>query len=550
MDFRTITKLKRFKDIVLILLKYGFEDMVDRLDLPAVGPLEPTHRAGEGLGTYERIRHALEDLGPTFVKFGQIMSLRPDLLPQPLIRELTGLQDDVRPEGFETVRDRVEREMQKPVGEAFNIFDPTPVAAASLSQVHRGVLRDDGAIVAVKVQRPGIRKKVEQDLDILEAVVQRLHARLEEARIYDLPGLVKITRRTLLNELDFTREARHMKIARMHQGDHRDVYIPEVLTPFCTRNLLVMEYIQGARLKNISPESLPEAEELARGGLRSSIRQILEHGFFHADPHPGNILITEASELCLLDWGMVGRLTREARYELVDLIHAVVDRDTERLVSALLMIARSEKDVDRRSLERDLLDILDAHFALPLKELRIGQLLLDITTLLREYKLRLPSDLGIMIKALLTAEGSARHIYPDLDVVSEAEPHVKRIAEQRFKPSRLWRTFHAKLSQLLAFQGRMPRLFSQIIDKVDRGHLSIRFEHENLEGLQNTLENIFNRLTFGVIIGALIIGSSMIITTGIGPLLFGFPLLGLLGYLISAVLGLWLVYNIIRSRRY
>jgi ubiquinone biosynthesis protein len=549
-EFKTVAKLNRFREIVVTLFKYGFEDLVERLNLPGMGTVERPERVESGMGTYERIRRALEDLGPTFVKLGQVMSLRPDLLPPPLIKELSRLQDDVNPVEPSTVQEMVERSLGRPTHEVFRIFDPEPVAAASLSQVHRGVLRKEGWAVAVKVQRPRIRQKVETDLDILKAVVDRIHSHVEEIRIYDLPGLLEVTRGTMIRELDFKREARHMRIARAYLRSEDDVLIPEVYDPYCTKHLLVSEYIQGSKISERGPDVVLDAEQLGKQGLRSAIRQILEHGFFHADPHPGNLLITPENRLCLLDWGMVGRLTREARYELVDFIHAVVDKDTGRLVNVLLMLASAEGDVDRRGLERDLLDILDSHLAMPIKEMAIGHLLLDITTILRQYRLRLPSDLGIMIKALITAEGSARQIYPDLDVVSEAEPLVRELAAARYKPAVLWRNLHSKLSQIMTLQGRVPRLLAQIVDKVDRGQLNIRFEHENLDDLRSTLENISNRLTFGIIIGALIIGSSMIITTGVGPLLFGFPALGIIGFSISGMLGLWLIFNIIRNRRY
>ncbi len=550
MDFKTLSSLGRFKEIILTLVRYGFSDLVQRLALPGTASVEKITHVESELSTYERIRKVLEDLGPTFIKFGQIMSLRPDLLPQPLIKELRRLQDDVTVLPFSDMEKVIEESLGGPVRDFFRILDPEPVAAASLSQVYRGVLQEGGHLVAVKVQRPGIRRKMERDLDILKAVVVRLHERLEELRAYDLPDLLKLVREHLLRELDFRIEFRYMKIARSYAAEDGEIYIPEVYGDFSTRHLLVMEYVQGERLGELDRTQLAGAEDLAKRGLRTALKQILDDGFFHADPHPGNILITPGERLCLLDWGMVGRLTQSARNELIHLIHAVVERDTERVLDTLLTIAKTETSVDRRAIEMALLDIIDSHLAAPLREMRIGQLLLDITSLLREHRLRLPPDLGIVTKALITAEGSARIIYPDLNVVAEAEPYVKELALGQYKPSALWHTLHTKMTQILAFQGRVPRLLAQIADKVDQGKLSIRFEHENLEGFNRSFGNSFNRLTMGIIVAALIIGSSMIITTGVGPLLFGFPALGVIGYLISACIGLWLVISIIRTRRY
>ena len=550
MDLKTLAGLRRFKDIVMILMKYGFNDLIDRLEIPGIDLVRKIHKVDHEMGTFERIRCALEDLGPSFVKFGQIMSLRPDLLPPALIHELSKLQDEVAPVEFLQIKDTVEKNIVGSLQETFTIFDAAPLAAASISQVHRGVLSRDGRIASIKVQRPGIRSKIKADLDILAAIANKLHDRVDDLKTYDLPNLVRVTRRNLLRELDFKREARNMKIAKSYAGEHSEIYIPEVYEEYCTERLLVMEYVQGTKLKNLDTTALTDPESTAKQGLKAAIKQILEDGFFHADPHPGNLLITGDERICLMDWGMTGRLSQRDRHEIIDLLKSVVDKDSEAMVHALLRIGSAEAAIDRRGLERELLDILDSYYAVPIKKMNIGQLLMAITELLRTYRLRLPPDLVIMIKALVTAEGTARLIYPDLDVVSEAKDYISTLALERFKPESLWRSFRFSLSQFLSLQQEVPTRIVQILSKADRGGLTLGFRHENLAGFMKTLDNITNRLTFGIIIGAMIIGSSMIITTGIGPLLFGFPALGVIGYLISGLLGLWLVFNIIRKRKY
>jgi ubiquinone biosynthesis protein len=549
LDFQSLSRLGRFKDIVVVLAKYGFNDLVQRLDVPGIQWVEKITHAERGLGTYERMRHALEDLGPTFVKFGQIMSLRPDLLPAPLLKELSKLQDEVPPVPRTEIETVIEESFGSPLDEVFTIFDAEPIAAASLSQVHRGVLKDMGLIVCAKIQRPGIRKKIQRDLDIMAAIAERLHERSEDLQVYDLPNLVRVTRKNLMRELDFLREARNMKIARAYASD-TDIYVPEVYDSHCSERILVMEYMLGTKLKDMDPSRLEDPETLAKQGLEAAIKQIFEDGFFHADPHPGNLLITEQKGLCLLDWGMAGRLTEKDRYELIDLLKAVVDKDSDAMLHAVLRMSSEKEAIDTRSLERDLLDILDSYYAVPIKDLNMGQLLLAVTSLLRQYRLKLPPDLVIMVKALVTAEGTARQIYPDLDVISEAKDQVGHLAVSRLSPKVLWRQIQTNLSSLLSAQRELPRRLNQIIDKLERGQLSLRFRHENLEGLLGALENASNRLTLGVIIGALIVGSSMIITTGIGPLLLGFPALGVVGYFISGILGLWLIFTILRTRKY
>jgi ubiquinone biosynthesis protein len=549
MDFLNLAKLGRFKAIVMTLLKYGFDEVVTRLDVPGIELVKKISHAHAELGTYERIRLALEDLGPTFIKFGQIMSLRPDLLPAPLLHELSKLQDEVAPVKFSEARQVVEKSLGRPIDEVFTIFDSEPLAAASLAQVHRGVLKKEGWVVSVKVRRPGIRKMIETDLSILAAIAARLHERSEELASYDLPNLVKVIRRNLIREIDFRQEARNMKIA-LSYASGSEIHIPTVYEDYCSEQLLVMEYVLGTKLKDMGEGGLSDPEALAKRGLRAAIKQILDDGFFHADPHPGNLLITAQEGLCLVDWGMVGRLTEKDRYELIDLIKSVVDKDSDGLVHALLRLCKKRDLIDTRALERQILTILDSFHAVPLKDLNIGQMLLEITALVRDYHLTLPPDLVIMVKALVTAEGTARRIYPDLDVVTEAREQVTQVAVERFRPALLWRAIRTTISDLLAAQSEIPARLREILEKLERGELGLRFHFEELGRLIHTLENSSNRLTFGIIIAALIIGSSMIITTGIGPLLFGFPALGVIGYMISGILGLWLVFNIIRSRKY
>lgn len=551
MDLSTLTSLSRFKDIVVILIRYGFSDLVDRLDLPGKRPKTPSS-AAEETTTYERLRLAIEALGPTFIKIGQIMSLRPDMLPPDMITELQKLQDDVAAVSFESVRPAIEAELGESLEAVFPVFETDILAAASLSQVYRAALGPDGPAVAVKVQRPDIRPMVETDLKIMEFFADRIHQHFDELRLYDLPSLVRESRQTLLRELDFRREARYMKVARALMREQSGIYVPEVHESLCTERLLVMEYISGTKLRDVDISTMPaDAPRMAREGLRAGIKQIFEDGFFHADPHPGNIMVTEDHQLCLIDWGMVGRLTVSDRYDLVDLIRALADRDSQRLTEVVLKVSVDMGDgIDRRGLERDLLDIIDLYATVPIRDLNLGRLLLDVTFSMRAHGLGIRPDLATMIKALITLEGVARQLYPDLDVLAEAEPYIHDIVARRYSFESIWRNLSDHLAALFTARGRFPKRLSRIVEQLEHGDLRIRFEHQNLKELQQTLENTFNRLTFGIIIAALLIGSSMIITTGIAPHLFGYPAFGIIGYLVSGVLGLWLVYNIIRNRKY
>lgn len=530
-------------------MKYGFDELVQQLNLPGLNLIKRVRSVDSTVSTYQRIRHALEDLGPTFVKFGQILSLRPDMLPAELVLELGKLQDDVASLAFDEIREVVENTFGQSIKKTFSVFDAAPLASASISQVHRGTLRKEGVIACVKIQRPGIRKIIEADLGILESIALLINQKSDELKSYDLPNLVRVIRRDLLRELDFTREARNMKIARGYAAES-DTYIPEVYDDYCSEQLLVTEFIQGVQLKDIDSIGLEDPEALAKQGLKTAIKQILEDGFFHADPHPANLLIMENDKLALIDWGMVGRLTEKDRFELIGILKSVVEKDSSTLVNALLNITKGKKSIDFKTMERDLLDILDSYHAVPIKDINIGHLLMAIMALLQDYQLKLPTDLVIMIKALVTAEGSARQIYPDLNVVSASKGYIEELRRQSLMPANLWRMIRYSLSQFLTQQKALPHRFARILEKFDDGELTLRFAHTNLNGFLKTLENIFNRLTFGIIVGAMIIGSSMIITTGVKPFILGFPALGVIGYVISAVLGLWILINIIRTKNY
>jgi ubiquinone biosynthesis protein len=328
-------------------------------------------------------------------------------------------------------------------------------------------------------------------------VANRLHERFEELRIYDLSHLVKEVRETLLHEMDFLREARYMQTPRSNLGEHADILIPRVYSNWCTQDFLVMEHMEGE-------------------GLR----------------------------------GMVGRMTLDARFEVLDFINAVTHRDSPKVAHFLMEMTRPNYEIDRQALELEIMDILDTHLEGPLEELRLGRLLLNIMTMVTKYRLHPPMNFVVMIKAIVSTEGSCRMLYPKLNVISEAEPYFKRLAAKRYQVDNLFRNLQMKLSRFMAYQKHIMDAILLIIKKLEKGRITIRFEHHSLGGFQNILENIFNRLTFGIIIAALIIGSSMIITTGVRPHLFGFPALGIIGYIISGIVGLWLVFNIVRGRRY
>ena len=551
MDILALSKLGRFRDIVGVLFKYGFDDVAERLQFPGKILISKTRIKTLDMSTWERLRHTMEELGPTFVKFGQILSLRGDLLPADLIKELEKLQDSVAPVPYADIKEVLQKALKTPLDEIFSVIDEEPLAAGSLAQVHTAVLKKENVPVALKIRRPDIVRTVEIDLQILEGAAPYLSEHLEFARIYDFVNLVKELKRALLREMNFTLEARNMQIISQSLGDENDVIIPEVYEDYTRSSVLTMDLVEGVKLKNLKPEDIEGREELAKTGIRIVVKQVLENGFFHADPHPGNFLIIDGQEVCLLDWGVVGILPSETRYELVELIAAIVDMEAEKVLDILVSLTGANvAQINERLLLRDIMEILHLYHSVTIGKLDLGQLLMDLNSMLRTHHIKLPSDLALMFKTMVTAEGTARQLYPELDVIAEIEPFIKQLGIERWSPSQVWRRFTRQLRFYLKLQSSLPGSIQRILQKMEQGELDIRFRHENLGGLQKSMDNVSNRLSFSIILGSVIIGSSMIITTGVEPLIFGYPAIGLVGYLISAILGLVVVINIFRSRKF
>lgn len=550
LQINDLKKIKRFNDICLILAKYGFDEVVGRLNMPGADLLQQISPIEEDLDVYQRIRRVLEELGPTFIKFGQIMSLRPDLLPEELLYELAKLQDDVPPISYNEIEQVVVDSLGPPISKHFSIFNSEPLAAASLSQVHLGRLRSSDEEVVIKIQRPGIEKNILSDLDILESISLFLDQQFEELSCYELPEIVRTVRKSLLLELDFTRELDNMNIARSYITNG-NIYVPKAYKELSSKTLLVMEYFDGLKFKEIIKSPRSDRKKVAENGLRAATKQILDDGFFHADPHPGNILVGDKMQLCFIDWGMVGRLTDEDKYELLDLLGAVVDKDSGKLTKTFVRICgRKQSEIELKELERSIIELLDRYHSIAIDQMNIGTFLTSLLSILREFKLKLPSEYTLMIKALITADGAARLAYPELNVIEEVKSQVHNISRKRYSPENIWKSIKKSFGNILAVKRELPLQLVSIVEKIEQGDLGITFRLEKFEKLVDSMENASNRLTIGIITGAIIIGSSMIITTGVKPFLFGYPALGVIGYLISVVLGLWLIVTILKNKKY
>jgi ubiquinone biosynthesis protein len=546
--------LRRLREITTVLVKYGFPDLVARLRLErtvALGRrLRPWARRQAPAGTRaQRFRQALEELGPSFVKFGQALSTRPDLLPADLVAELSRLQDAVPPLPPGTAQATIEAELGVELAQVFSRFDDMPVAAASIAQVHRARLLD-GSEVAVKVRRPGTDATIEQDLGLLLFLARLAERYLPDADLYQPATLVGEFARAIRREQDLAREGRTIeRFARNFAGDST-IRLPRVHWPQTTAAVLTMEYIEGRKVLDVlAAPGAVDPRLVARRGAEILLKQVLRDGLFHADPHPSNVFVLPDNVICLLDFGSVGRIDDRLRDGLVGAVDAVVAEDPDRLVRALLAIGQPLEPTDLRQLRRDLVDLLDGYAGILLKDLSVGALLQDALAVMRKHRLQFPADLILLVRAFVATEGMGRRLDPSFNMVEHARPVIAGILRDRLSPSAVAARVGEVGREVTEVLQSLPRDLVEVIGKARDDRLQIQFVHRNLERFVQEMDRSSNRLSFAIVIAALVVGSSFILQRASGPHLFGLPAVGLVGFVAAAVLGLWLAVGILRSGR-
>jgi ubiquinone biosynthesis protein len=554
---RNIRSIRRYRDILGILIKYGFGHIIEQLNINyylelgrRIVTLGSAPKEIERLTQPVRLRLALEELGPTFIKFGQILSTRPDVIPREYADEFGKLQDTVPSGPLPEVLAQLERELGYPAHELFAEFLPIPIAAASIAQVHRGRLHS-GEDVVIKIRRPGIEKVIETDLDILMGLAYLIEKHITTEEIYDPIGIVKEFRRTLHHEMDFTREGHTIDRFSNNFADDPTVHIPRVYWDFTGETILTMEMVEGIKITDLPRlvEAGYDLQTIARNGADAILKQVLIHGFFHGDPHPGNVFILEGNRVCFLDFGMVGRIDEDLKFQLVDLLMAILQRDVEKVITLLLYSGDLTDEIDTRNLKRDISEFIDDYYEIPLHEINAGRMLTEFIEILSRYRIKFPSDLMLLAKALITIEGIGRQLDPEFNMISHLKPFMETLLRDRVTPASISREMMRTVQAYGALAKNLPRDLKEFINRVNRNKFKIDLEHRGLDRLITDLDKSSNRLSFSLLIAALIVGSSLIMQTEKGPLLFGFPILGFLGYSIAAFLGLWLAIAILRSGR-
>ncbi|MBT8330268.1 MAG: AarF/ABC1/UbiB kinase family protein, partial [Desulfofustis sp.] len=537
---RTYRHLNRYQRIVRILFKYGFEDAIEMLHIDQYleSGLQMINRKPkeqiDRLSRPERLRMAFEELGPTFIKLGQVLSTRSDFIPPDYLVELAKLQDDVPSFSYEDVEKIFLEETGKKPDDLFEEFTPQPLAAASIGQVHRGVLHD-GTTVVVKVQRPEIEKIIAIDLEIIAHIASLMERYLEELQGHRPSSIVEEFARTISKEIDYAVEISNIeRFSRQFKGNPA-IYVPRVYRDLSCRRILTMESIDGVKASEIDKlvEQGSNLCVVAERGTNLIMEQIFVHGFFHADPHPGNIFILPDDVICFLDFGMMGRLSRQNREDFADLILHVVRHNERKVTESILKLTNQLEEVDREALSRDLSDLLDKYIYLPLKELEAGQILQDMLDLVSHHKIFFKPNFYLMMKAITTVEGVGRVLDPDLELIKLAEPFMKKVKAERLRVNRIAEETGLTTSEYIELLRDLPEELRTILAQLRQGRIKIEFEHRGLSELRAALDQVSNRIAFAIVLASLVIGSSLIVLSGIPPKWNDIPIIGLIGFLLA-----------------
>ena len=544
---RYTRNFRRVREIIKVFRKYGFLYLFRRSHFPEQLTLPFFQKETAKRTPQENLRLAFEELGTTFIKLGQILSTRLDLLPEEYCRELRKLQDQTSPVSFVEIKEVVERELKKPLGEIFVEFDSVPLASASIAQVHRAVLKD-GNKVAVKVQKPGVEEKVISDLEIL-FYLANLADRVTSFAPLTFSEMVTEFQKSLMREIDFLYEAVNARRFRENFSDFEGVYIPQVFDEYTTTRVLTLELIEGFNLSQMADRGQLKVDGpfLARRGAEAVLKMIFEDGFFHADPHPGNIMIREGSgELVFLDFGIVGTVDERTRENMIGMLLAVLRKDTERVVDILEEEFLLSPVKSPLALRVDLHEILERYVTANLKEMNISSLINDFFYLLRKHDLRFPPHLSSLMRALMVVEGTGMMLDPHFTVVPYLEKSLERAFAQRFQWERLSGKFSGYLSDWQKLLVDFPDKTQELLEQASKGRIRFQMESEDLRSLNRRLDRVSNRLSLSVILGSLLIGSSLIYISS--PRTGAMGILGILGFGIAALLGIFLVIEMLRSR--
>lgn len=546
--------IQRIREIVKISTKHGFNHIIEHIKLKDKLPFAKRYLHYKpceepDATTPERARLVLEELGSTFIKFGQILSTREDLIGEEYAKEFSKLQDKTPPISYDIVKSTIEHELGHRINYYFSEFDKQPLASASIGQVHKATLKD-GSKVAIKIQKPDILKQTEKDIRIMRYLANLIEKHMTGWKYYNIPQIIDEFERSIRKELDYQQEKTNIKKFRKMFKDDETIFAPKVYDKYSTKRILTMEYINGTKIKDLKKSRKRFDKKLiAKRGAESFFKQVLIHGFFHADPHPGNIFILKDNVICFIDFGMMGHIDKDFMNDLAQLFIHITNYNINGLINQLTNMGLVNETIDIRTFKYDTIDIMDMYYDNDLKNIQLGEILNKLMKLLVKHKVTLPREIVLLSRAIIIIESIGTTLDPGFNIAEEYKPYAKQVIRRKISPLNLANSIKDNAFEYEHLLKTLPKSMKEIINRMARGKINIEFEHKNLDAFSNNLKWIGNRLSFAMIISSLIIGSSLIMQTDKGHLLFGFPIIGILGFVISAILGLGLIISIIRFKK-
>jgi len=535
-----IYELKRTKEIIFILAKYGFGDIIETFGISVPFKKKPK------ISRNERIKKAIEELGPTFIKLAQILSLRPDLIPLDLAKEFETLQDNVTPLTFSQMKEVLENELEYKIEEIFE-GEFKLLASASIGQVYKARLKS-GEYVAVKILKPGIEEKIFADLSILEYFAKVFRDKFLMYGI-DLEKILNEFAKTIKKELNFYLEALNLKRFYFNFKNNENIKVPKLYEKYSKKRVLTMEYIEGIKISD--KEKLLKngysLKEITKKGFDLICEQIFVHRFFHADPHPGNLMVYKG-KIVFLDFGIMGRVSEEDRKNLVELLYYVIKRQEEKAALYVLKLSKVDNEIDISSFQKEMADIIASYFYSSLKEVELKAIVDDILKVMQRYKIFFKEDNYLFVKSLVTMEGVGKQLYPEFNAAKEIAPFIKKLYKSFFSLKSFFSKTVDVNKDIFDLLYNLPFDLNEIIKKIKKGNLKIEFEHVGLEEFERSIAKSFNRLSISIVIAAILIGSSMLLISHIPPLLKNISVFGILGFLSAFILGVFLIIEILRNK--
>lgn len=554
---KTYLSAKRLQEIINVFIKHGFGQLVDQLNLGKFVPFKKRIRVKDRwfsspLSSVERLRIAFEELGPTFIKLGQLFASRPDLVGVGFASEFKKLQDKVPPFDVREVYEIIEKELSMKIDEIFQSFNPSPIGSASIAQVHEAVLKN-GKEVIVKVRRPKLKEQITLDINILFGIARLMEKYIPESKMFDPTGIVAEFSKSILKEIDFRKECLNASVFRENFKDIEHIIIPKVYREFTTEKILIMERIRGERIDNTEylVDKHINVERLLENLIYAYFLQIFKHGFFHGDPHPGNILVTEDGKVAFVDFGIVGRIDEDFIEAYTNVAIAIVNHDIELLITEYLKLGILSDEIDienlRKELKREIDDILFPIYNYKLGEIQLSEIFDSIMKTAVKYRFRFLPELLLIDKVLIMLEGLTRQLCPNRSIMELIKPYVEELISSKVKLDFLLRKTQRLLNELRAAAENIPVQLKILLKKTVSDKLTFRMNITNINELVKDIDKASNKISFSLIVSSMILSSSIMYAFEVKPLIYGVSFFGVVTSVIAFLLGIWLIISIIRS---